>query len=310
VRSNADEWLRLGRKICGVLGFSFDALGESERLRCYQYYLPVYMWLVEQLRAHREQQPGRPLVLGISAPQGCGKTTLVTCLQELMALEGLRAATISIDDFYLTHSALSEVSRRQEGNRLLKYRGNAASHDLELGTSTLRKLCEADGAVAVPRYDKSMHSGLGDRAPESEWPVVEGPLDVVLFEGWMLGFRPQPDEAVAAVDEDLVPVNRALRGYEDAWDSWINSWLVVRVDDPQCVYEWRLQAEKEMRATGKAAMSDEQVADFVSRFMPAYKAYLPALYGEGPTTSRPGSTLVIQVDERRSPVRDQPAPIT
>eukprot|EP00191_Tetraselmis_sp_GSL018_P010636 CAMPEP_0177617686 /NCGR_PEP_ID=MMETSP0419_2-20121207/25069_1 /TAXON_ID=582737 /ORGANISM="Tetraselmis sp., Strain GSL018" /LENGTH=304 /DNA_ID=CAMNT_0019116323 /DNA_START=111 /DNA_END=1023 /DNA_ORIENTATION=- len=120
VRSNADEWLRLGRKICGVLGFSFDALGESERLRCYQYYLPVYMWLVEQLRAHREQQPGRPLVLGISAPQGCGKTTLVTCLQELMALEGLRAATISIDDFYLTHSALSEVSRRQEGNRLLK----------------------------------------------------------------------------------------------------------------------------------------------------------------------------------------------
>jgi hypothetical protein len=33
-----------------------------------------------------------------------------------------------------------------------------------------------------------------------------------------------------------------------------------------------------MRASGKTGMTDEQIADFVNRFMPAYRAYLPRLY--------------------------------
>ncbi len=53
--------------------------------------------------------------------------------------------------------------------------------------------------MAVPRYDKSCHGGRGDRAPESAWPVVKGPLDIVLFEGWMLGFTPVPKEAAEKV---------------------------------------------------------------------------------------------------------------
>ena len=34
-------------------------------------------------------------------------------------------------------------------------------------------------AVAVPRYDKSAHSGRGDRAPPGKWPRVKGPLELV-----------------------------------------------------------------------------------------------------------------------------------
>ena len=64
-----------------------------------------------------------------------------------------------------------------------------------------------------------------------------------------------------------------------------------------------------MRASGKAGMTDDQIADFVSRFMPAYKAYLPQLYSQGPTTARQGRNLVIQVDENRSPVANQPASV-
>jgi D-glycerate 3-kinase len=65
---------------------------------------------------------------------------------------------------------------------------------------------------------------------------VRGPVDVVLFEGWMLGFAPRGDAAVAAVDADLLPVDAALRAYEGAWDSAVDAWLVIRVDDPNCVY--------------------------------------------------------------------------
>ena len=57
-----------------------------------------------------------------------------------------------------------------------------------------------------------------------------------------------------------------------------------------------------MRAKGKTGMTDDQVADFVDRYMPAYKAYLPDLYASGPTTSTKGKTLEIQIDESRKPV--------
>ncbi len=33
-----------------------------------------------------------------------------------------------------------------------------------------------------------------------------------------------------------------------------------------------------MRASGKPGMTDAQIADFVARFQPAYKAYLQGLY--------------------------------
>lgn len=106
------------------------------------------------------------------------------------------------------------VSGEHPGNRLLEKRGNALTHDLELGTATLRALSSAAGSDArtrVPRYDKSAHAGRGDRFPEDQWAAVEGPVDLVLFEGWMLGFQATDEEAAAAIDPDLVPINRALR---------------------------------------------------------------------------------------------------
>jgi D-glycerate 3-kinase len=77
-------------------------------------------------------------------------------------------------------------------------RGNAGTHDLALGSATLGALRGANSgngaaAVSVPRYDKSQNGGRGDRAEPAAWPAVQGPLDIVLFEGWMLGFRPVPD---------------------------------------------------------------------------------------------------------------------
>ncbi len=50
----------------------------------------------------------------------------------------------------------------------------------------------------------------------------------VLFEGWMLGFRPVGAAAVAEVDADLVPIDAALRAYEAAWDIHVDAWLVIK----------------------------------------------------------------------------------
>lgn len=45
-----------------------------------------------------------------------------------------------------------------------------------------------------------------------------------------------------------------------------------------------------------------QVKDFVSRYLPAYNAYLPTLYSEGPNGSDPNRLLIIEIDEGRNPI--------
>lgn len=103
---------------------------------------------------------------------------------------------------------LSDACKRECGlqanssNKLLELRGNAGSHDTELARDTFEALhaAKADNAkVGIVRYDKSMHQGRGDRAAPEKWQYVQGPVDVVLFEGWMLGFAPLSEEEAQKV---------------------------------------------------------------------------------------------------------------
>lgn len=286
----------------------------------FQYYLPVFFWVRAQLEDKKMREirgaggapSSAPLVVGIQAPQGCGKTTLVAELETLLGSVGLKAASVSVDDFYLTFEGQQKLASEFKGNPLLELRGNAGSHDLELGSETLERLMrgEAKGEIALPRYDKSLHGGRGDRAPESTWPRVSGPVDVVLFEGWMLGFRPVGATEAAKVSPHLAAVDNFLEKYEAEWDSKCDSWLMIRATNgPSCVYNWRLQAERQLKeANGGKGMSDEQVKDFVDRFLPAYEAYLPGSAERGPPGATKGKVLVVGVEDDRSLSREQPGP--
>lgn len=39
----------------------------------------------------------------------------------------------------------------------------------------------------------------------------------------------------------LETVNKNLEAYYDAWDKFIKAWIVIKINDPSCVYQWRLQ---------------------------------------------------------------------
>ncbi|KAG0591531.1 hypothetical protein KC19_1G181600 [Ceratodon purpureus] len=248
VGQRIDEWLALGVKLSRQLKFDESALSQSEKVRIYHYYVPVFLWCKRELETHTSKfklgEPVPALMIGISAPQGCGKTTIVYSLEYLFNSLGSRAASISIDDFYLTAAEQKKLSASNPGNKLLEMRSNAGSHDLKLGTETLkalRCLTTSGKEVKLPRYNKSANAGLGDRADPSQWSKIEGPVKVVLFEGWMLGFEPQKESVVTAVDPQLVPVNKQLAAYYDAWHKMIDSWIVIQVDDPNWVFRWRLQ---------------------------------------------------------------------
>jgi D-glycerate 3-kinase len=242
----------------------------------------------------------RPIVVGLCAAQGAGKTTLTREVCAALARRGLRAAAVSIDDFYLTRAGQVALAAAHPGNRYLAHRGLPGTHDVGLGVRTLRAL-KALGPgrrLALPAYDTSAHGGRGDRRPEAEWPVLEGPLDLAILEGWMLGFTPLEPREVR--DPAFAVVNEALGNYA-GWHDQLDAFIWLEAEDVNFVREWRAEAERNMIAEGRPGMTPEEVAAFVSPYLAAYGAYYPGLRKHGPPVAGPYLHRVIGAD--RLPLR-------
>jgi D-glycerate 3-kinase len=82
----------------------------------------------------------------------------------------------------------------------VQHRGEPSTHDVELGKRLFSALENRETNIKIPSYDKSAFNGAGDQRPESEWRTVnaegEPTVEVVLFEGWCVGFRALGDEVV------------------------------------------------------------------------------------------------------------------
>ncbi|TAK18100.1 MAG: hypothetical protein EPO35_01645 [Acidobacteria bacterium] len=231
---------------------------------------PLYAAVLEFSRAQLAMSSTRPVVIGVQGPQGSGKTTLTRAMVESLSRQfGNRPLSVSIDDFYMTRAGQLEVSAAHPGNPYLEHRGYPGTHDIALGAETLGRL-KAGTATEIPVYDKSAHGGRGDRAPRDQWRAITGPIDIVFVEGWMLGFEPVADSAIA--DPQLRIANSYLADYA-SWHSSIDAWVVLKALDPAYVLTWRVEAEEKMKASGKPGLSRADIEDYIRRFLPAYKTW-------------------------------------
>ena len=268
-------------------------------------YLPLAAWLA---RAHA--QAGRAIVVGLTGGQGSGKSTLGSLLAiVLREAFGAAARVLSLDDLYHPRAERQRLGRQV--HPLFATRGPPGTHDPELGRATIeRLLAQGPGErSAIPSFDKA----IDDRRPRRSWPVHEGPLDYLLFEGWCVGARPQ---AARALD---VPVN-ALERDEDrdgVWRRAVNTFLegsyralfdrvdvqiMLRVDGLARVFEWRRLQESKLRervareGTGGApsrVMNDAEV----DRFIAHYERITRHLLEEMPARA----DLVLDIDRSHNP---------
>jgi len=231
---------------------------------------------VEEVLSRIARERAFPLVIGINGPQGCGKSTAARAVVESLRTKGRRAVALSVDDFYLPRELQLELASRYPMNRYLQQRGYPGTHDVKLGVATLEALKGVREGMSVlcPVYDKSKFEGQGDRLPRSEWKEVCGPLDVVLLEGWMLGFKEVSGNLLQ--DAELKESNQFLRNYE-SWYQLLDGFVQVAPEDIHFVLDWRVEAEERMKAEGKAGMEKEEVLAYVRKFLPAYEIYLPKL---------------------------------
>jgi len=291
IRQHSDpaQWRELKQKLDASLDPGLCQQGLVEN-----YYLPLFFHLYKQVT--RNARPG--FIAGINAPQGGGKSTLTSYLVQLFDWSGLNAVTLSIDDFYLTRAEQIRLATEHTDNPYLQQRGYPGTHAIKLGADVLTQLKHPlpGQALALPRYDKSRHGGQGDRAEPSLWPTVQLPVDVVLLEGWMLGFRPVSAESIE--DPKLARINTLLQPYEH-WHRLLDSFIHICPDDPAYVVDWRSEAEERMKAKGLPGMSAAEVRAYAEKFLPAYRLYVPQLVVNPPV---PQAHLHVPIGKNRLPV--------
>ncbi|MEM1170206.1 MAG: glycerate kinase [Cyanobacteria bacterium P01_H01_bin.35] len=240
------------------------------------------LWLPLGIKlVNKRENLGRPLAQGILGGQGTGKTTLAKILILILEKLGYKAISISIDDIYKTYA---ERQLLQKQDSRLIWRGPPGTHDVSLGIEVLDKLRQSenknyDNLIAIPRFNKSLFHGAGDRIQ----PEIVSKVDLVLFEGWFVGVRPIPEEnfdfapppIITEADQKFArDMNEKLIEYLPLWEK-LDSLIVLYPTDYRFSKQWRKQAEKQMIASGKSGMSDDEIEKFVDYF---WKALHPELF--------------------------------
>ncbi|CEG50459.1 Predicted kinase [Plasmopara halstedii] len=278
---------------------------QALRRRVDDYYIPMFKWTIEVVEAVQKKQGDAKhcVCVGISCPQGGGKTTLSVFMQEALAFVGKKCAVMSMDDVYWKYDQQMAIAKANPGNPLLQYRGNPGTMDVSLLMRIVYECKTSTNVIALPRYDKSCNNGRGDRAPFCDWDRRLGPLDVLIIEGWCMGFQAVEDP-VLGMSANMKAVNEELRAFNKFYEE-LDALIVIQIDNLDWIYDWREQPEQLLREAGKPAMTSDEVRDFVDRFMPAYKTYLKTLYADPKELISPLATiprLMFSINSAREPV--------
>ena len=226
--------------------------------------------------------------VGIGGGQGAGKSTLSRLIGAAGAMLGVRIAVLGIDEFYLTKAERQRLG--EQVHPLLATRGPPGTHATALASAALAAL-RHPGAVTVPCFDK----GQDDRAG---MVTLQGPVDVVVLEGWCVGASPAGSatalaEPINALERDddrdgrwRRYVDAALRNEYASLFRQLDALVFLQVPDLDAVRRWRLEQERERPP--ELRMTAEAVRHFVAH----YERVTTRMLAELPTTA----DVVVQLD--------------
>ena len=206
-----------------------------------------------------------------------------------------------MDDLYKTYLERQEL---QKADPRLIWRGPPGTHDIELGINvldSLRDLPNNPQPIAIPRFDKSLWNGAGDRVS----PEMVSEADIVLFEGWFVGVKPidpsrfsdAPYPIITERDRQFaLDMNEKLGAYLPLWQR-LDQLIILDPIDYQLSKKWRKHAEQEMIAKGKSGMTDAEINQFVEYF---WKALHPELFIKPLIEKGENVNLVIEINADHS----------
>jgi D-glycerate 3-kinase len=232
-----------------------------------KFYLPICKKIYQDYKKNKKIK-----IIGLTGGQGAGKSTITQIIKIILEIKyNLNVVYFSIDDFYKKSSERIKMSKKV--HHLFKTRGVPGTHDIDLIKKTFTNLIKKKfKPFTIPLFDKSKD----DRFPKKKWQKIKKQPEIIIFEGWCVGAKPQEKKYLKKsinilekkYDVNLVwrsRVNYELQNEYAKIFNKINRLIFLRIPNFECVYKWRLLQEKKLQLTskGKKIMSSAQVKNFI-----------------------------------------------
>jgi len=242
-----------------------DKIGQLNK-----FYLPICEKIYQDYKKNKKIK-----IIGLAGGQGAGKSTITQIIKLILETKyNLRVVYFSIDDFY---KKLSErIKMAKKIHQLFRTRGVPGTHDTNLIKKTFINLIKKKfKPFSIPFFDKSKD----DRFPKKKWQKIKKQPEIIIFEGWCVGAKPQKKKYLKKsinsleekYDRNLIwrsKVNYELQNeYANIFNK-INILIFLKVPSFECVYKWRLLQEKKLQLTskGKKIMSPPEVKNFIMHY--------------------------------------------
>ena len=250
----------------------FGKSKELEIKNLKNYYIPMSFWIEKKYK-----QKGKTLFLGFSGAQGSGKTTISKILKIILKNFFNREICISsIDDFYKTLKDRKKMSDMI--HPLFKTRGVPGTHDINLAKIFFNKLNMKNfKKLKIPKFDKS----TDDRLKSKYFLYLKKKPEIVIFEGWCVGAKPQTNSLIQRPvnilekkeDKNLMwrkYVNNKLKKEYKHFFSMIDHFIFIKIPSFKMVFKWRFLQEKKLRFNSK---SNKKIMTYneIKRFIMFYQ---------------------------------------
>ncbi|MDB9936053.1 uridine kinase [Candidatus Pelagibacter sp.] len=234
--------------------------------------IPVSFWIVKKI------DKKKPLIIGLAGGQGSGKTTVSSILALILKKYfKLKVFKVSIDDFYKTRKDRKSLSKNKHS--LLMTRGVPGTHDIDLMLNFFKQIKNKNfKSLQIPTFNKA----IDDRCQKSLWYKIKTKPDVIIFEGWCVGARPQLNSQLKK------PINSLEKVYDHGakWRTYVNNQLktkynalfmqldgliYLKAKNFSLLREWRLKQERKLWVQTKnkknlKIMSSGDVINFMQTY--------------------------------------------
>ena len=236
------------------------------------YLIPVCFWIFKKTNKKK------PFFIGLAGGQGTGKTTTSFIIKIILEKYfKLNVFKISIDDFYKTRKERSKLSKTVHS--MLMTRGVPGTHDVKMMLDFFKNIKRKNFKVMkLPNFNKA----IDDRFPVKYWHKIKQRPDVIIFEGWCVGAKPElsktlrkPINSLEKLKDTKIVwryyVNQQLKTKYKALYSQLNCIIYLKAKNFNLLQKWRIKQEHKLRLktkkkTSHKIMNKEAIIDFMQTY--------------------------------------------
>ena len=260
-----------------------DKFKNKERM-IKSFLIPLCFWISK--KAYKK----RPYFVGLAGGQGTGKTTISSLIKIVLTKYfKLKVFRISIDDFYKTRKERVNLSKRVHS--MLLTRGVPGTHDINMMLNFFKKVkSKKFKRLKLPTFNKA----IDDRYNKKYWYDLKNKPDVIIFEGWCVGAKPEKSFTLKKTINSIEKlndkrqiwrkyVNQQLKSKYKNLYSQLNCLIYLKAKNFSLLQKWRLKQERKLWLNSKKELNLKIMnkSDIIN-FMQTYQRITQTMFKNTP----------------------------